>query len=85
MVNILHYPRLDTVLMVEKAIQDAEDHLTKIELWRSLPNKMQYQTIKLIFDYLEQSAKTMIRKDKIIWTYNPELLKNIREQGLIIE
>ena len=47
--NILHYPKLDSILMVEKAIQDAEDYPTRMQLWRSLPKQMQYQTFKLIY------------------------------------
>jgi len=33
--QILHYPRLDTILMVEKAIKDAEEHPTKMQLWKT--------------------------------------------------
>jgi len=39
--------------MVEKAIQDSKDYPTRMQLWESLPKKMQYQTFKLILDYLE--------------------------------
>ena len=43
--------------MVEKAIQKSKDYPTKMELWKSLPKQMQYQTFKLILDYLEKSNK----------------------------
>ena len=46
--KILHYHKLDSILMVEKAIQDSEDYPTRMELWKSLPKQMQYQTFKLI-------------------------------------
>ncbi len=83
--NILHYPRLDTVLMVEETIQNLEDYPTKMQLWKALPKKVQYQTFKVILDYLEKSGKIIFYKDKIMWAYNPELIKNIKEQGLIIK
>ena len=67
--NILHFPKLDSILMVEKAIQDSDDYPTRIELWRSLPKQMQYQTFKLILDYLERSNKIMFQDDKIIWIF----------------
>ena len=67
--DILHYPRLDSILMVEKAIQDSEDYLTRVKLWKSLPKQMQYQTFKLILDYLERSNKIMFEEDKIIWIF----------------
>ena len=67
--------------MVEKTIQDSEDHPTKMELWKSLPKQMQYQTFKLILDYLETSNKIMFDSDKIIWifTNNKKLNKLIQE------
>ncbi len=74
--NILRYPRLDTVLMVEEAIQDAEDYPTKTELWRSLPKKTMYQTFSLILDYLEYSGKIFVDKDgAIVWMWNPKLVQ----------
>ncbi len=67
--KILHYPKLNSILMVEKAIQDSKDYQTKMQLWKSLPKQMQYQTFKLILDYLEISNKIMIEDDKIIWIF----------------
>ena len=69
MENILHYPRLDSILMVEKTIQDSEDYPTRMQLWNNLPKQMQYQTFKLILDYLEKSNKIMFEEDKIIWIF----------------
>lgn len=81
--NILRYPRLDTVLMVEEAIQKAEEYPTKAELLRNLPKKIMYQTFNLILDYLEYSGKIYIDKDgAIVWIWDPEgvrkILKNPR-------
>jgi len=66
--EVLHEPKLDTILMVEKAIIDADEYPTRTELWRSLPRKMQYQTFKRILDYLEASGKIAFDKRKIIYT-----------------
>lgn len=79
--NVLRYPRLDTVLMVEEAIQKAKEYPTKAELLRSLPKKIMYQTFNTIIDYLEYSGKIYIDKDgAIVWIWDPEgvrkLLKN---------
>ena len=67
--NILHFPKLDSILMVEDAIQNADDYPTRMELWKALPKQMQYQTFKLILDYLERSNKIMFQGDKIIWIF----------------
>lgn len=82
MTNTIHYPQLDTILMVEKAIQEM-DYPKKTELWKSLPKKVMYQTFCLIIDYLEQSGKIIIDKDgRIVWTWNPEMIKKIISSGV---
>jgi len=76
--NILRYPRLDTVLMVEEAIRNAKDYPTKAKLWKSLPKKMMYQTFNTIIDYLEYSGKILIEKDgSIIWIWDPEGVRKL--------
>ena len=78
--NILHYPKLDSILMVEEAIQNSKDYPARVELWKSLPKQMQYQTFKLILDYLEKSNKIIFENDKIIWIFanNKKLNELIR-------
>lgn len=73
--KVLHEPQLDTILMVEKAILDAEDYPTRTELWKTLPRKVQYQTFKRILTYLEASGKITFSSKKIIYTgaNNPKL------------
>jgi len=73
--GVLHEPQLDTILMVEKAIIEAEEYPTRTALWRRLPRKIQYQTFKRILDYLEASGKIVYQDSKIIYTgvNNPKL------------
>tara|TARA_Y100000310_G_C20430317_1_gene691153 strand:+ start:154 stop:429 length:276 start_codon:yes stop_codon:yes gene_type:complete len=71
--QILRYPRLDTVLMVEKSIQHFDGEFKKKALWEHLPKKMMYQTFCVIFDYLLYSRKISIDSEgKIGWIYYPE-------------
>jgi hypothetical protein len=82
--TVLHYPKLDSILMVEKAIQKA-DYPTRMDLWRSLPKKMQYQTFKLILDYLERSNKIMFQDNKIIWIFaNSEKLNQLIDEAVTV-
>jgi len=83
MKNILHFPKLDSILRVEKAIQNSKDYPTRMELWKSLPRKMQYQTFKLILEYLEKSNKIMFDEDKIIWIFSNSKKLNELIQGAI--
>ena len=78
--EVLHQPRMDTILMVEKAILESEDYLARTELWRSLPRKIQYQTFKHILAYLEASGKIAFNSKKIIYTgVNNQKLKALME------
>ena len=73
---ILHYPQLDTVLMVEEFIKEHGGEYKKRSLWEHLPRKMMYQTFCVIFDYLLDSHKIAVDKErKICWIWNPELVK----------
>lgn len=71
--SILHYPQLDTVLMVEGFIRENGGEFKKRQLWEHLPRKVMYQTFCVIFDYLEQSGKIAVdREGKIAWIWDPE-------------
>ncbi len=73
--KVIHEPNLKTILMVEDAIKSSGSYQTKKELWKSLPKKIQYQTLNRILQYLESSNKIMFDSKKIIWIFpdNPKL------------
>ena len=81
MTKKIHYPQLDTILMVEDAIQQM-DYPRKTELWKALPKKVMYQTFCMIIDYLEQSGKILLTDGRIVWTWNPEMIKKIVSSGV---
>lgn len=66
-----------TILMVERAIHKARDYPTKMELWRSLSRKVQYQTFNRVIDYLLSSNKIILNDREIVWVFpdNPRLKK----------
>jgi hypothetical protein len=71
-----HFPRLDTVLMVEEFIRKHSGEYKKKALWTNLPKKMMYQTFNVIYNYLLESGKIARDSDgKICWIWNPELVK----------
>ena len=74
--NILRYPRLDTMLMLEEFIKEHDGEFKKRKLWESLPKKMMYQTFCVIIDYLLYSRKISIDSEgKIGWIYYPEIAR----------
>jgi hypothetical protein len=71
--DILHYPQLDTVLMVEEFVQKNSGEYKKRKLWENLPKKMMYQTFCVVFDYLLESNKIAVdSKGNIGWIWDPE-------------
>ena len=82
----MHYPRLDTVIMVEETIKKLDYYPTRTELWKALPKQVMYQTFSMIIDYLVDLNKIMIDKDeRIVWVWNPELIKKVIQKGLILK
>jgi hypothetical protein len=84
--KVIHYPQLDTVLMVEEFIREHSGEYKKRALWEHLPKKMMYQTFQIIFDYLLESGKIASDSEsKICWIWNPELVqKYLKDESLIV-
>ena len=71
--RILHYPQLNSVLMVERFIYENSGEFKKKALWQHLPKKMIYQTFSVIIDYLLYSGKIAVDAEgKIGWIWDPE-------------
>jgi len=74
--NVLRYPRLDTMLMVEEFIKEHDGEFKKRKLWESLPKKMMYQTFCVIIDYLFYSRKISIDAEgKFGWIYDSRIAR----------
>lgn len=69
-------PTLDTVLMVEKTIEEHSGEYNRTELWKNLPRKVMWQTFLVILEYLQSINKIAIdREGKIGWIWNPTLVR----------
>lgn len=79
--TVLHYPRLDTVLMVEKVLKEADLAISKNELLRRLPKQIMRQTLNVIIDYLEEKGLIMIGEKGVLWVHNesPKMKKLLKE------
>lgn len=88
MKQILHYPRLDTILKVEKIIKSAKEPLSKNEIDRRLDTKIMRPTLNIILEYLEESGKIAILKEGIIWIYSQDISEKLKaklKNGIIIK
>lgn len=84
--NLDRFPRLDTVLMVEKAIYKYKSDKTITEIWKKLPKKVMWTTFTTILDYLEYSGKIYLEDDKTItWLWDPKGIESLKKKNLMIE
>ena len=84
--DVLRYPRLDTVIMIEKTIRKMRGDLKLRKIWMSLPKKVMWQTFMTTIDYLEYSGKIHVTEDKhVVWIWAPMKIKDLKEKGLIIK
>jgi hypothetical protein len=74
-------PTLQTVLMVEKYIDENSGAYKKTELFNNLPKKVMWQTFQVIIDYLESIHKIAYdREGYIVYIWNPELYEKYRNR-----
>ncbi|MDD9953963.1 MAG: hypothetical protein OXR66_06520 [Candidatus Woesearchaeota archaeon] len=78
MQKILHYPRLDTILNVERLLKNAAEPLSKNEIDRRLEKKIMRPTLNVILNYLEESGKIALLKEGILWIYEKDVSKKLR-------
>jgi len=69
--EIIHYPSLRTMLMVERTLREADTMIGREELKRRLPSKTMHQTLNLILRYLEEKGMIIDSRKGILWIYNP--------------
>ena len=82
-VQLMHSPTLNTVLMVEKALQEAGELLKVAELKRRLPRQVMHNTLLQVLDYLQASGKIVIGTKGVVWVYKPPLeLERLKMGGL---
>lgn len=75
------YPNLQTILMVEKFIEENSGEYKKTQLFNSLPKKMIWSTFQTIMSYLEGINKIIIERDgKIVYIWNPSLYGKIKHR-----
>ena len=78
--QILHYPRLDTIMNVEAILRKSSEPLSKNEIDRRLEKKVMRPTLNLILRYLEDSGKIAALKEGILWIYKEDTSRKLREK-----
>lgn len=82
MKQIIHYPNLRTMLMVERVLKNSETIINREELKRKLPVKIMHQTLNIILKYMENRGLIIDSHEGILWIYNSSpKLKNEIDSG----
>jgi len=82
--NVARSPTLQTVLMVEKFIDENSGEFKKTELFKNLPKKVMWQTFQVIMEYLERNLKIVYdNKGYAVYIWNPEFYEKIKHRPAI--
>ena len=82
--DIARSPTLQTVLMVEKFIEENSGEYKKTDLFKNLPKKVMWQTFQVIMEYLESIHKIVYdREGYVVYIWNPEFFKKIKNRPAI--
>jgi hypothetical protein len=79
----IHYPTLNTVMMVEDILKKMNESIISIaELKRNLPRQVNHITLMTILEYLEKSNKIAVTLKGITWieNNNPNLKRAIEHK-----
>ncbi|MBI4019866.1 MAG: hypothetical protein HY367_00925 [Candidatus Aenigmarchaeota archaeon] len=73
--HVLHYPSLRTVMLIEETIKEL-GVTTKTNLFKALKNRVMWQTMETVIDYLHARGMVAFDKEgKIVWAHDPELVR----------
>ena len=82
--EIARSPTLQTVLMVEKFIDDNSGEYKKTQLFNKLPKKVMWQTFQVIMEYLENSLRIVYDKEGyVVYIWNPKFYEKIKNRPQI--
>ncbi|MBI5880497.1 hypothetical protein HZB90_00025 [archaeon] len=66
----VHSPTLNTIMMVEAVLEDAEgEYLSIPDLKKKLPKQVNHNTLMQILAYLEESNKISVSLKGISWAH----------------
>lgn len=71
--------------MVETALTESKEHPTRMQLYQSLPRKIDFKTFKTALDYLEAHGVLIFDGNAIVYTSsNNEKLRKLVETRVSI-
>ena len=81
--EIIHYPSLKTVLIVEEILKKSDGPIRREALKRKMPVEIMHQTLNVILRYLEEKGMIFDGRKGIIWLERPnEKLRKLISKGI---
>lgn len=77
--EVLHYPRLDTILNIEKLLKKSSEPISRNEIMKRLEKKIMRQTLNVVLNYLDYSGKTINLKEGILWVFKKDSSQKLRK------
>ncbi len=82
-VQVMHYPTLKTVLLVEEILKKAKEPLSRYEIVKRSNNRIMRQTLNTIIEYMEKRGMVLDSEKGVLWTYTPpEKMKKLLEESV---
>jgi hypothetical protein len=79
--EVARSPTLQTVLMVEKFVDENSGAYKKTGLFNALPRKVMWQTFQVIMEYLEEIGKIAYDNEGyVVYIWNPKLVEKYRKR-----
>jgi len=80
--NLARSPTLQTVIMVEKFVEENSGKYTKTQLFHNLPKKVMWQTFQVIMEYLESINKIAFDVGgQVVYIWNPKLGEKYKKRS----
>jgi len=77
-------PTLETVMMIERFIEENSGEFDRTQIWKKLPKKVMWQTYLVVLDYLQSINKIAIDSVGVIgYIWDPELAKRFAKRKRI--
>ena len=70
--EVLHYPTLKTVIMVENILKDAKEPITRYEIMKRMKNKIMRQSLNVVIQYLVEKNMVIDSEKGVLWVYTPK-------------
>jgi hypothetical protein len=82
--DVARSPTLQTVLMVERFIEENSGEYKKTDLFKNLPKKVMWQTFQVIMEYLESVYKIVYDKEGyVVYIWDPQFFEKIKNRPAI--